>query len=283
MWQKVESDDDVLSGRSGSGREHRVVGPGSGGDGSQASFSSRHGHPHMHSYPPHPMYFTYPHPMTHSMFPSAGGGDARNRIGISSHPFFSHLPRLGYSPSHPHLQPPPIHHTDGGGGGPYPRLGRPWWTVPPFPPPSHLHHPHHSHPPPSDNVLDSNQDHSPLSSHSTTSVPESAVNTITSSVPRTSSRNAYSQQRLSILKKQQHQKEQASKTDKGQVSDVHIGSKNLSLQNNTAKPVSTDSSQRVKLILKTKETESTFQLNKEDKGTRGNEDVKLSSTMKLSQ
>ena len=210
MWQKVESDDDILSGRPGS-RDHRIAGPSTG---AESSFASRN----IPSYSPHPsMYF--PYPMAHSMFSGTGTGDARNRIGLSSHPYFSHLPRLGYSSSQPHLPPPPLPHMDGGGGGHYPRPGRPWWTVPPFPPPSHLHHPHHSHPPPNDDRLNdrpnSFQDnHPPISTQQTIPVSE-PVSSTTSSVPRTTSRNAYTQQRLSILRKQQ-QKEQTSKNSKEQ-------------------------------------------------------------------
>lgn len=172
----------------------------------------------MPAYPPHPpMYF--PYPMAPSMFTSSGGGDTRNRIGMSSHPFFSHLPRLGYSSAHLHLPPPPLHHSDGGGGGHYPRPGRPWWTVPPFPPPSHLHHPHHNHPPPNDNDRPFQDQHPPPSVQQTPQVTTSAsehVSTATTSpVPRTTSRNAYTQQRLSILRKQQ-QKEQVARTIKEQ-------------------------------------------------------------------
>lgn len=181
----------------------------SSSEGGQASFSSRHNQPHVPPFPPHPMYFAYPHPMATSIFTNTGSGDNRSQMGISSHPFFTHLPRLGYSSHAPPA--PPLHHMEGGGGGPYPRPGRPWWTVPPFPPPSHLHHPHHNHPPPDDNYTEpvSIQDHHP-SSHNTPPITSSAQTT-TTSIPRTSSRNAYSQQRLSILKKHQQQKEQASK------------------------------------------------------------------------
>lgn len=211
MWEKVESDDDVLCGRPGSGRDHLKTH--AGVPSGHASFSSRHGQQGMPSYPNPAMYF--PYTMPPSMFSSAGGGDARTRIGVPSHPYFTHLPRLGYSSANPPLPPPSLHHTDGGEGGHFPRLGRPWWTVPPFPPPSHLHHPHHSHPPPNDSS-------SPFSSEvqhpstSTQDTPETAATpevvhaSTTSSVPRTTSRNAYTQQRLSILKKHQ-QKEQASK------------------------------------------------------------------------
>lgn len=233
LWQNVDGDEGVLTGASRSGGirgdlKHVVsAGHGPGSMSGSGPFSTAKGHPHMAPYPPHPMYFPYPHSMPHSLFPGASGsGDSRNRMGgMSAHPFFTHPPRLGYSsPTHPHLLPPPLHPMSGGGGGPYPRPGRPWWTVPPFPPPSHLHHhPHysHDHPPPGGNIHEYNSvqednsspcaaqiDPAASSGSESPSVPAKSV------VPRTSSRNAYSQQRQSILKKQQLQKEQALKTGK---------------------------------------------------------------------
>lgn len=228
----------MLSGRSGGGRDHKVSGPGL--EGVQTSFSTRHGQPHVPSYPHPPMYF--PYPMAPSMFPSSGGGDARNRIGLSSHPYFSHLPRLGYSST---LPPPPLHPTDGGGGGHYPRPGRPWWTVPPFPPPSHLHHPHHSHPPPNDNDrhLTYQDEHPPPPMQQPELTTTASEFVTTSTVPRTTSRNAYTQQRMSILRKQQ-QKEQASKSPREQ---------NLSMSNSVLKSTAMGVSQKMKLLSMTED------------------------------
>lgn len=287
LWQKVESDEDALSGRPGGSRDHKSLASGSGshgGEGSQGSFS-RHGQPHVPSYPP-PMYF--PYPMGPSMFTSAGGGDARSRIGLQSHPYFSHLPRLGYSSAQPHLPPPSLLHSDGGGGGHY-RPGRPWWTVPPFPPPSHLHHPHHSHPPP----MDSNyhepasvqEQHPPPSSQHTsvtTAGHENMATSTTTSVPRTSSRNAYSQQRISILKKQQQHKEQASKSAREQ------DKTNLYMTTSALNSLRIDESPKVNRMNKSSEGASLLVLSKsdvskEDEGVHKLEVTKLSSKFMPSQ
>lgn len=48
LWQTVESYDDVLSGRPGSGRDFK-----NSGAGIEGSYSSRHGQAHMPSYPSH--------------------------------------------------------------------------------------------------------------------------------------------------------------------------------------------------------------------------------------
>lgn len=271
MWQKVESDEDVLSGRPGGSRDHKTLTSGSGpssGEGTHGSYSSRH-QPHVPSYPPPPpMYF--PYPMAPSMFTSAGG-DARS---ISSHPYFSHLPRLGYSPAPLHLPPPSLHHIDGGGDGHYPRPGRPWWTVPPIPPPSHLHHPHHSHPPPTDSnyhrPISIQEQQPPPSSQetlTTTVLPEAST---TSSVPRTSSRNAYSQQRLSILKKQQQQKEHASKNAMEQ-------DKNQFVSSNSLKLITTGVSSKLKLGSEGDNVTEEENNSKEDKGVQKMEIAKMSS------
>ena len=271
LWEKVESDEDVLCGRSGSSRDHQKSHAGSGvpSGGGHASFSSRHGQHNMPSYPTPAMYF--PYTMPPSMFTSTGGGDARNRIGLPSHPYFTHLPRLGYSAANPHLPPPSLHHTDGGGGGHFPRLGRPWWTVPPFPPPSHLHHPH-NHPPPNDSRPFSIEVQHPSTTTQQTPVTsitsEAVPATTTSSVPRTTSRNAYTQQRLSILKKQQ-QKEQASK-------------KNLYF-NSALKQAIPDVAPKVKMIAKNPDLDiATHKEIKEEKGVQ-QMDAKFSSKFMPSQ
>lgn len=240
LWQNVDGDEGILTGgRSGGIRgDHKHMGSSvhvpisMGGSSVPAPYSTSKGHPHMSAYPPmHPMYFPpYSHSMSHSVYPgAAGSGDSRNQMGgMSTHPFFTHPPRLGYSsPQHPHLLPQPLHPMSGGGGGPYSRPGRPWWTVPSFPPPSHLHHhPHHSpsHPPlPTGNYHDHNmvqEEHlAPSTSqldHASPSVTESSIAPAKSAAPRTNSRNAYSQQRQTLLKKQQQQKEQSFKTGKKQ-------------------------------------------------------------------
>lgn len=64
------------------------------------------------------------------------------------------------------------------------------------------------------------------------------VTTSTSTVPRTTSRNAYTQQRMSILRKQQ-QKEQASKSPREQ---------NLSMSDSVLKPNAMCVSQKMKLL-----------------------------------
>lgn len=281
LWEKVESDDDVLSGRPGS-RDLKSLSSGSGGESSQGSFS-RHGQPHVPSYPP-PMYF--PYPMGPSVFTTAGGADARSRMGLHSHPYFSNLPRLGYSSAPPHLPPPSLLHSDGGGGGQYPRPGRPWWTVPPFPPPSHLHHPHHSHPPPVDSHESQEQQPPPSSQHVsvTTTGHEMMPTTTATSVPRTSSRNAYSQQRLSILKKQQQQKEQASKSAKEK------DKMNLFVTTtNALKSLGIDESSRVARMTKISEGDSLLHSSansdvpKEDEGVQKTEFTKLNSKFVPSQ
>lgn len=279
MWQKVETDDDVLSIRSGGSRDHKSLSSGPAGDGSQGSYSARHGQAHVPSYPP--VYF--PYPMAPSMFASAGGADARSRIGLHSHPYFSHLPRLGYSTPHPHL-PPPLLHSDGGGGGHYPRPGRPWWTVPPFPPPSHLHHPHHGHPPPNESdsykpISTQEQQPPPSQLNSVVTTGHDNMASTTASVPRTSSRNAYSQQRLSILKKQQQQKEQASKNAR------ENDRKNLYVTTSGLKSLSTDESPRTMQLTKSSEGTSLYKDDtlKEEEGVSRLEVAKLNSKYLSSQ
>ena len=242
LWENVDGDKGILTGgRSGGIRgDHKhmgssVHGPISmGGSSIPPPFSAAKGHPHMSPYPIHPMYFPpYGHSMPHSMYPgTSGSGDSRNQMGgMSTHPFFTHPPRLGYS-SPPHLLPQPLHPMSGGsGGGPYSRPGRPWWTVPSFPPPSHLHlHPQHSsshHHPPGvnyhDHELVQDEHISPSASpldQTDPSETESSVLSATLAAPRTNSRNAYSQQRQTLLKKQQQQKEQSLKNGKKQDAGV---------------------------------------------------------------
>ncbi len=99
--------------------------------------------------------------------------------------------------------------------------------------------------------------------------PEIVPVTTTSSVPRTTSRNAYTQQRLSILKKQQ-QKEQASK-------------KSLYFSNNTLKSTNPDVSPTVKVITKNAEVNIAPSMEmKKEKGFQ-KADAKFSSKIMPSQ
>ena len=240
LWQKIETDDDVLSGRDQRGG---ASGGHSGGGNSSTSmphsghmthFASRPGLP----YPP--VYPHYGYPPMGQMFASTHPGDARSRL-TSQHMF--HPPRLELQ-SMSHVPP---HH--GGSGGSY-RPARPWWTIPPGAPTSHPSHPHHMppffppYPPPhyhhhptfpqnsnnhygdmADNVPTfvptsqyvptTNPSPNPSSNPSTTSLSSSSNNHLSSStsggahssptVHRTSARNAYSQQRANLLRQRQEQ------------------------------------------------------------------------------
>ena len=148
LWQKIESDDDVLSGRDqraghsgGSGGAQHGSSSGSGSSsvphsgGHMPHFPGRPGIPYPPVYPP----YGYP-PMSHHMFPGAHPGDARSRI--PTHQPLFHPPRL-------ELQSmsgggPPHHPGTGTGAGSY-RPARPWWNIPPGAPHPAVSHP--SHPP----------------------------------------------------------------------------------------------------------------------------------------
>ncbi len=218
LWQNVEGDEGVLSGGRSSGSRGDGRHSSSSGHGSVGSSSGPFppkGQPHMFQTPP--MYFPYHQSMHQSVYPGSSG-DSRNPMAMSA--FFSQPPRLGFS-SPTHQMPPSLHPMGGAGGGAYSRPGRPWWTVPTYPPPTHLHHhPHQPHGVP----LTGNDFHErnavqddPASTTSAAEQPpppigaESPLTPPKTVVPRTSSRNAYSQQRQSILKKQQQQALKAGK------------------------------------------------------------------------
>lgn len=99
---------------------------------------------------------------------------------------------------------------------------------------------------------------------------EQVSTSTTSSVPRTTSRNAYTQQRLSILRKQQ-QKEQASRSAKEQEKQDN---KHLLMGNHTA-------SSSVK-VHKAEDMQNVVE-DKEGKGVRNEDSAKLISNLKLEQ
>ena len=84
------------------------------------------------------------------------------------------------------------------------------------------------------------------------------------------------------MKKQQHQKDQASKSDKKQLNSVAVGVKNL--KNNTVKQPSLDMSSKVKLMVKAKDSEIQYKKeSKEDEGFQTKKDMKLMSQTEPSQ
>ena len=282
LWLSVEGDDGILTGNRSSGirGDHKHIGSSvhgaasMGGSGVLPPFSAAKGQPPMAPYPLHPMYFPYAHSMHHSVYPgAAGSGESRHRMGgMSPYPFFTHPPRLGYSH---HPPPHPLHSMSGDPGGSYSRPGRPMWTLPPFPPPSHFHHPHQSpsHPPPPPPAgglpyLEHNsvqEEHYPTSQLDQVASPEAEspdVPVAKPVVPRTNSRKTYSQQHQSMVKKQQQQKELSLKSGKKQDMNTKTGSRHIPFQ--MAQTSEAGAPTKLKLLTKSKLASSTYSFANED-------------------